>query len=290
MQESIEKFNKQINESASTNEYFCRWNNYRAEITEFISGCMWKNGSIVMLGAGNIQDVDLKVLYNSSSELILADIDISAVEKGLGLHGFSLKDMPVVKIDFGSLDSNEMINEISKHIAGKDHSGLLSCFDSYEFSTGFEILNFDNVLISSIYTQLFLPQFLTILKNADMIYSDMKRFIEPALGFAARLISHVNDLIIKFAADDATVCAWSDILEYSNDDIALNDIKSHIDDKVWMDEYYMAYIMNYGHGLGSFGISELAERLENVKEKWLIWPFNDSRTLIVKIISGIATS
>jgi hypothetical protein len=113
--------------------------------------------------------------------------------------------------------------------------------------------------------------------------------LETALAFTARLISHLNDIVTELASKSAAVLAWSDIFEYGNEDQALADIRKHIGNRKWMDSFYTAYIRDYGYGLGSFGIEDLAKRLHDVKSEWLVWPFDENRTLIVKAISGSIT-
>ena len=291
MNYSMEQFYRALNESVYTDENFKMWAGYRENITNFSVNGMWKNGSCFILGAGNIFDIDLNKVSEHSDEIVLGDIDIASVYQGLKLYENASLKTAVEMIDIASMDKNRIIAQIQEYCKNDEIKKLLNHLQSYKFSTDYETINYDNIFVSAIYTQLFIPQLLTVLNQQELLSSEIKQLIiDSSLAFSAKLISHTNDLIIKLAADDATVCAWSDVLEYENQDPALNDIKNHINDKKWMDSMYEIYIRDYGHGLGSYGLSDLTERLSKVEEKWLIWPFNENRSLIVKIISGVITS
>jgi len=291
MNYSTEQFYRALNESVSTDENFNKWSSYREDVTAFAVNGMWKNGSCFILGAGNIFDIDLNKVSEKSDEIVLSDIDIASVYKGLKLYDNTSGKAAVEMIDIAEMDKNRFMNNIHDYFVNNDIDKLIKYLQSYKFNTEYETINYDNVFVSAIYTQLFIPQLLTLLKQQDHLSTDIKKqILDSSLAFAAKLIAHVNDLVMKLAADDATVCSWSDVLEYENGDLALNDIKNHIDDKKWMDSMYEIYIRDYGHGLGSYGLSDLTERLSRVEEKWIVWPFSDSRTLVVKIISGTVTS
>ena len=286
---SIEQFNKTLNESVSSDLNFHKWSGYRDAVTDYIKFYKNKNGTCVILGAGNIMDINLGELINPEYQTVLADIDIKSVNGGIERHG-AVDNIAVIKSDLGGLDAEAVMEKTSLLIKGNDIAGLNKYLETYKFKIGSETDDFDNVMLSSVYTQLFIPQFLYILQQSAINDNAKQVALETALKFTAKLIKHVNDEIIRMAATGASVCAWSDILEYADGDISLYDIKNHIKDKVWMDEFYQTYVRDYGHGLGSYGITDLARRLGDLTEKWLLWPFSKERTMIVKIIAGKITS
>ncbi len=291
MNYSMEQFYRALNESVSTDENFKMWAGYRENITNFSVNGMWKNGSCFILGAGNIFDIDLNRVSEHSDEIVLGDIDIASVYQGLKLYENASMKAAVKMTDIAGMNKNRFMDNIHEYLVNSETDKLINYLQSYKFNTEAETINYDNVFVSAIYTQLFIPQLLTLLNQQNHLSIDIKKqILDSSLAFSSKLISHVNDLIMRLAADDATVCAWSDVLEYENQDPALNDIKNHIEDKKWMDSMYEIYIRDYGHGLGSYGLSDIAKRLSNVEEKWIIWPFNKNRTLVVKIINGAVTS
>ena len=81
---------------------------------------------------------------------------------------------------------------------------------------------YGNILLSAVYTQLFIPQFLTLLTGNNSFKNDS---LDAALAFSGRLISHLNDTVMNLASGGASVTAWSDIFEYNISDPALFDIK-----------------------------------------------------------------
>ena len=286
MEYSVAKFNRMLNESVSAQEQFLRWTDYREAVTSFASEAMIADASSIVLGAGNLYDIDLNTLNKYSNQIVLADIDRQAVLQGVKRYG-SEGDIRVIRNDLGGLDFNSVFKKTAAYIDKGDTEGLRNYLSGYKFEDNFDTGTYDNILVSSIYTQLFIPQFLELLHETNP--ASKEELIEAALSFAARLISHVNDLILMHAADEASVCVWTDMFEYATGSPALSDIENHIDDSKWMDDFYYAYIRDYGHGLGTFGISEMSDRLKDVKQKWLLWPFNDYRTLVVKIINGFTS-
>lgn len=286
---SIEYFNKTLNESVDTDSNFRRWSDYRDAVTDYIKLYKNESGTCIILGAGNILDINLGELINPEYETVLADIDVKSVEEGIKRLGLA-KNISVIKSDLGGLDACSFMKKASLLTQGNDIAGLKKYLETYEFKSGSETDGFNNVMLSSVYTQLFIPQFVYLLQQSSMDDNTKPAALEAALKFTAKLIKHVNDEIIRMAAAGASVCAWSDILEYTEGDNALYDIKNHIIDSIWMDEFYKTYVRDYGHGLGSYGIADLGERLGDLTEKWMIWPFSKKRTLIVKIIAGKVTS
>lgn len=285
----FEEFYKILNKSVASYTIFSRWSEYRKAITGFASANMWEKGSCIILGAGNLQDINLQEISKNSSELVLTDIDLNSVTKGIEMQG-SFKNVSVFKADLGGQGFGTLIEMVSEYVKRKNVTGLKMCLDSYKFTSEFEIINYDNVMVSAVYTQLFIPQFLFICEKFKLEPVIRARMLEAALVFASKLISHVNDEIMTLAADDATVVVWSDVLEYVEGSTALEDIKKHINDFKWMEEFYQAYNRDFGYGLGSYGILDITQRIEIIDEKWLLWPFDENRTLVVKAISGRVTS
>lgn len=291
MDYSTEKFYRTLNESVSTDDNFDRWFAYREDVTSYAVNSMWKNGSCFILGAGNLFDINLNKISENSDEIVLGDIDIASIYSGIAKYKKASNKTSVEMIDIAGMDRNRLFYNVHESISKNDSKKVLEYLQSYKYNTEYETINYDNVFVSAIYTQLFIPQMLTLLNQQENLTTESKQeILDKSLAFSAKLITHVNDLVLKLAADDATVCAWSDVLEYENQDPALLDIKNHINDKNWIDSFYQSYIRDYGHGLGSYGIQDISDRLNRVEEKWLIWPFNKNRTLIVKIISGTITS
>ena len=248
MNYSMEQFYRELNESVSTDENFKKWAGYRKAITDFTVNRMWKKGSCFILGAGNVYDIDLNTISDNSDEIVLGDIDIASVYRGVVLYENASNKTAVEMIDIAGMDKNRFMDNIHEYLVNSETDKLINYLHAYKFNTEFETINYDNVFVSAIYTQLFIPQLLTLLNQQDYLSIDIKqRIIDNSLAFSAKLIFHVNDIVMRLAADDATVCAWSDVLEYENSDPALTDIIKHIDNKQWMDSIYQTYISERVH-------------------------------------------
>ncbi|MDX1359023.1 MAG: hypothetical protein R3232_09355 [Clostridia bacterium] len=278
---SVESFNRILNESVPANRWEM-WAYYRKSLTGFAYDAM-NEGSCIIIGPGNLNDIDLNCIKNKAMEITFADIDIESVKEGIEKQGFN-GNYDFLKLDIGNLDGSGLMAMVESISKANDFGTIL---EHHKLDTKIDSTDYGNILLSAVYTQLFIPQFLTIMTGNRSFKDDS---LEAALAFSARLISHLNDTVMNLASSGATITAWSDIFEYNNPDPALLDIKKHIGNSQWMDSFNEAYIRDYGHGLGSFGTEDLAKRLHDVKSKWFIWPFDDNRTLIVKVISGKATS
>lgn len=257
-----------------------RWSLYRETLCDIILESLHLGKPVFIAGAGNLNDIAVKRILEITGKMLLTDIDVHAVISGLRLQKIESNGIEVKKIELTGLDNSEFFSEVNGFIVKRDFIRLRKYLETYNLNEENYCIGerFDNVLLSPVYTQLLLPQFLDI--------SAQNAAIEILMEFIGKVIHKVNKSILLLANTGARICIWSDILEYANDDPALSDIVSHISDEKWMDGMYESYLAMYGHGLGSYGILDMRKMVSVSSEKWLLWPFIESRTMLVKIISA----
>lgn len=87
---SQEKFYSQLNRSREDYRYDL-WKHYRTRVTEMIVNQLGGDeDKVLVLGAGNLDDLDVGSLCEKSDELYLTDIDTESVIEGLmkqGMYG-----------------------------------------------------------------------------------------------------------------------------------------------------------------------------------------------------------
>lgn len=289
MKESNEQFNRQLNISLQDEITYARWKEYRTGISGMISLAARTGGDTVLFGPGNLYDIEIAKLMNLGNRLLLADIDIETVAKSLDRLGCDPEKIRLEKADFGYIDGIGIDMKLDNYFKSKNFSGAAAYLEKTEPVVHIPFLQerFDNILLSSFYTQLFIPWFIKKIGKWDLSGNIKSRLLEAALAFTAKLIKKTNDSILSMANNGAVVCAWSDILEYPADDSVLTDLKSRLDNNDMMDEFYASYQKAYGHGLGSYGIYDISKRLAETAERWFLWPFNANRVMLVKFVSGI---
>lgn len=254
----------------STAEYRDNWSIYRKRITDYIMSSFNTGKKTLVLGAGNMNDIEINVLREVSSGLVLADIDIESVQTG------DFSDVKKEFIDFGCL------GDISNAKSYEDAIWLIKTINP-QVNSSLGKSSFENILISPFYTQLVIPWLFAV-------YPDMRtdpKGLEAGLELASKTIKISNEYIRSLAAERCKISLWTDMLEFSNDDPIFIDICKNIDDTEWVDAFMQHYIENHGHGLGSYGHWEMEQYIHNLEYKWFIWPFNSSISMIVKITSGM---
>ena len=268
--DNIRALYRELNLSVSGESIYNRWKDYREAVTGFVMDGFQSGGSTIVIGAGNMNDLDFEVVSNSSESLVLADIDTASISR------YKSAGAKIAEIDFGDFDK----------VSGLRDPNIIHTFPGNytpRVKSGLKDEKFNNILISPFYTQLVLPWVFTSFQDLEL----QKDLLEPALDLACRTIKSANDYIRGIASNNSRLCLWTDMLEYEAQDPAFKDISAHINDSGWMDEFINQYIIRYGHGLGSYGHFEMEETLKNVNHKWLIWPFDSNRSLAVKISAGM---
>ena len=99
-------------------------------------------------------------------------------------------------------------------------------------------------------------------------------------------LQRLNSLFDQLTKPGGRLIVWSDLLEFTTADPIVSDLISHIDDTEFIGGFYDSYVAQYGHGISSYGMDNLFEQLEVIESRWLLWPFDDTRTFLVKLTAG----
>lgn len=232
---------------------FARWQEYRDAITTFIleHSSSKKIKNMIVLGAGNCQDLDLKKLENTGCKITLTDIDEEALKYGVKSQG-------VEKGDFRLKGSDYLSGPI-------DENGL-----------------YDLVVCMPIYTQLYFPmhyQGLMVAYDQGKIDSETLILKQRELldGMPA-IIGDFNESMMALMKDRSKLIVFSDLIE--------DEPKGHYIEAFGSEMSYDAiindYVEIYGMGLGNYGLYHLEQRLNVLAHDWFLWSFNENRSMVVK--------
>jgi len=268
--EKTADFYRKLNLSVSGEVIRSLWKAYRESVTQFVMDMFIEGGTTIVIGAGNMNDLDFESVSSASESIVLADIDVESTMKN------SPAGANVREIDFGCFNDVTRITETHDMLEFLRNAkpGVKSDLEGKKFN---------NILISPFYTQLVLPWVFSAFADKPLDST----IVDAALDLAARTIRSANEYIRNMTVDGSRIYLWTDMLEYVSNDLAFTDISANISDNEWMDSFFSRYLEEFGHGLGSYGHMEMEETLENPVHRWLIWPFDSNRRLIVKLTSGI---
>ena len=135
---------------ASKDDEFSDWAGYRAELTRFVINHTRSGGSLLILGAGKCNDLDLKALADHCGSITLSDYRPETAEEAFSRYGLTTSfasartrflEADYVGIpDTAYLKYTELLLEIMKklrdeqgnslkEIAGQELQGLQTCLE-----------------------------------------------------------------------------------------------------------------------------------------------------------------
>lgn len=263
---NIKEYNHQLNDSYLKDDAFKRWHSYRKSICDYITSTTLKNQSVLLIGAGNCNDLDLSIF--ESSNLTILDIDLEAVQNGLNKQEFK-GEYQLIEADLTGLQNTSFLDDY------KQANERLKVLDQYRMHTytGLE-KSYDIIIILPIYTQLLLPQLLPLI-NDDNDLSDL-------LTFIAQKIQLLHLSVREHLKPSGLCFLFSDILEYPFESEESRYLQAHETHTILLSQHFENYLQTYGHSLGSYCFLEMSEYFKPINEHYFIWPFDEQRLLLVK--------
>ncbi len=271
---------------------FHLWENYRNEITDYLIRNMPLNKSILILGSGNSDDIDLSRIKSVASRLTLADIDTEALNSSLDKYLLKKDEANIITVDFTGLTNTALLEELhTSLVLAKSKSDIDVIFDQYEnylSNYRFQIESnqrYGIIIISPLYTQLILPVFLEIyysLKNVNYPSNTLLYIFDKMMEVTALVIDNFNQSLINILDENGHVYQLSDIFETTFKDTFYHTLGKDIRNTIKMDSHLEEYTRKFGPGAGDYGCENLKEYLKEVSHQWFIWPFTESRRMFVK--------
>lgn len=266
---NIKSFNKKNNKSYDQVAAFDAWEDYRLKVSSYIKPLLKNESRVLIIGAGACNDLNLEIF--SECQVTFLDIDIDSVELGLKKQNFS--NYKLIEDDILGLDKTPFMAKLSNGMKKKKIKPIFSSFrEQYNFELD-EI--YDLIIILPIYTQLLLPQLYASIMKSDTL-------IQETMQFIAERIQYFHATIHEALEDSGQIIAFSDLLEYDRKTEEAAYLLAHKDHSIILAKHYEDYLASYGHGLGSYGLLDLAEEMLLQNEDYFIWPFSEDRLLLVK--------
>lgn len=286
------KFNRNLNIS----EYNRRknWQNYRSAVSNYINYHLHisENDSLLILGAGNLDDLDVNIIGNKFSHITLSDIDKIAMDKAIERYSY-LKEKTKIKDDEytglgNSREWNFFVNEIFTKRNKSEIDKLFDKFKDIVINNKWEYdEKYDTIIVCPIYTQLLLQQALFNLSGLESLHyptQNLDYVQESVLELISLVIDTFNKNVLSILKEKGNLVIMSDIFEAKMNSDFYNEAHKLYSDFPKMEKFYEEYVSKYGLGLGDYGISNVIKLVSKKNAKWFEWPFDDMRIIYVKIV------
>lgn len=284
---TIKEYNQQLNKSYNASESYIRWTDYRNRLFQTYGKYLDDISAFMIAGAGFCNDINLKEVAGRVNEVTLLDIDMESMKTGIMNQKVKEDKIVMMEEDLTGLDNDHFFEKVIHMLQADDLNGIRRYFsDETILLDDLKLKSrYDGIMISSIYTQLLLTQYSFLL--GQLIKEDeFTDYLEPFMFFISKVIQKVNSALLRHIKENGIIICFSDILEYDNNDIQLMMLGDNIDNPEIISSFVQDYTDKYGHGLGSFGILDMEEQMNLIDYSWHLWPFDENRTMLVKMVIG----
>jgi len=289
----VEQFNHDVNNSDQTR--FERWTDYRKKVSAFLLPHFEEHGKqekLLILGAGNCDDLDLLFLKTHYSFITLTDIDVLNIQKGIINQGLSVQDFEILQVDYTGFEKvgffNHLVDDLLLCTSVDAIESLiiskLKNLTNHQFLSSYERM-FDSILMTPLYTQLVLNQVLNTMEVMDKLKypNHLIKFIEARmLDEMPIIIDRFNQNVNILLKENGYLFILSDIFQSGIDEAFYHQVTQSIDSVEFMDLIYANYMNLYGYGLGDYGLLSMSYLRKSKHYTWLIWPFTEQVHMIVK--------
>jgi hypothetical protein len=292
----IERFNNQINKR----KYFS--NSISKEYTDQIEmllksafSRLEKREKIVIIGAGNLSDFSVEFLLKYFETVVLTDVDVEAINDGLRYMRLPQKynsRIDVRRIEYTGFENAEffvdfkerIINCYTEEKINKVIMSKLKSISTYKFLKDDEDIDF--IYVSPIYTQLIYHQLLAeckVLEDNGYPKHLVKYIRELMLDQMTYVIERFNKNLVNKLSNEGALFVLSDIFQLEIKSGFYRRVANSIKNYSVMEELYDGYKEKYGMGLGDYGLYNLGFLARSTLSRWLIWPYDEVSSFIVKL-------
>ncbi len=293
----IEVFNRDLNTSLKHNSKDT--DAFRLQVDLILKSLVERlsdKEKVIVIGAGKMKDFSATFFVQSFDEVILTDIDMISVNESVNDLNISEKDkkkITKIRIEYTGFEKNSFFKDFKERIINcrtfekidQVITSKLDGLDNYHFLKDYQNSG-DLVYVSPIYTQLVYNQ---VLRECSILRENgypehMIKYIENImLDKMVHIIDKFNENIISSLKDDGYLLVISDVLQLDNKSDFYLRVKNGIRSHEVMEEIYTGYKDKHGIGIGDYGLLNLDEKLKSHLSRWLIWPFDESTSFVVKL-------
>ena len=293
---TIKKFNLDVNFSEGADEKYARWADYRKWTSSFIESAVKDDSGIkkvLVLGAGNVNDLDLHLLCMRFDSIVLTDVSARSIGEGIKRQGLESKFAEKIKIieaDYTGADENKLFYRLESLAAKVSPADKIIGYitEAMESLSGYSpdiSEDFDLVISCPVYTQLIYTQmevFLKILYEQGLYeYSQLNKILNAVYNLMPDVILRYNDLILRSCKKDGLAIMLSDMIEFEKGSSLSK--KSKEASELYHTDHNAAekLIERYGIELAQIGCEDFISKTRVVTSDCGIWDFNESKGYLV---------
>jgi hypothetical protein len=279
-----------------------KWMNHRQEIRDLIDqsiGQLPSIGEVIVLGAGNCDDLDLPYLVSRFQSVSLADIDGDAMRTALSGLDPSLhtKIKLIDSLDFTGLDQigfyERFQSLLDNHSSAAQIISLLKeAANEVHKAPVFAQLHkrFNVVISSAVHTQLFYLHALSLFAVFAKLYvkADVKLIVDGIADLRDFLLAQFNAMLCAMVRSNGVIIVYTDIILLDQQTNFVTETMYSLINEAERAQYMLRLIGSYGIESAVFALQDLNERLaadHKLLRSW-IWPFNAEKQFITVGIAG----
>ena len=293
---TMRAFNNDVNNTGNLDDKYGTWSAYRNNVTQFVKSAASGSPdakSIIVLGAGECNDIDLNFLADTFERIVLTDVDEQSIHDGIACQRLADSSrFEVIQTEYTGLErarffdtlsalcsDNAPVSEISEFIKyALEH---VASIDMSELSKD----GFDIVFSCPIYTQIVFTQaevLMEILAHYSAYsHSDMHELLQSVSENMPALIEKYNDLLLSVMNRNGELVVLSDVIETHPGGELVQTIGEILAAQP-MDSHALEHLM-HDNGLlfGTLGREDLLNKVIATNHLWSLWPFDENRHYLV---------
>lgn len=275
---TLSHFHHHINQNHNLDKQYKKWHYYRRSLFKNIKPYLSKDQNILIIGAGNCNDLYLEGFLKHSKAVTLLDIDYQSLYAGIWRQDLEPDDFHLLNFDMTGLEQIGFYESFQNLIKEYDSADLI--YNQLKFLVEkADVLkdfttHYDMIIVSSIYTQLVYGELFHQLNHQKKESRQLKKYI---IRLLASIIKSFNQNLVNLTRKNGCIYAWSDMIAISNDTL-----KDHED----YEALYETYKNFYSLGIPHLAMSNLSKHLAIDRKDWHQWPFDEKNSYIVQSIIG----
>lgn len=299
----MKSFYGQMNEGREADRAW-KWTSHRQEIKQLIEQSMDRlqaKDELIVLGAGNCDDLDLPYLTEKFHMVALADIDNASVLSAFG--GLDSQLASKVKlldsVDFTGLDQIDFYARFQSLLDNQTPALRLIAFleeASVEVAKKPVLSHLKKryaaVISSSVHTQIFYLHALSMFAVYAKLYvkNDIQLIVEGIAVLRNFLLRQYNDLLFSLTKPNGVVIVWTDIILLDSETNFIHDSFYSLLNEKERAEYMVRLMGSYGIESAVLALQDLNGKMAlegKLLRSWL-WQFNAEKQYMVVGIAGKA--
>lgn len=299
----MKQFYRQMNQGREPDRSD-RWMSHRQEIQYLINSSLpasQPKDELIILGAGNCDDIDLDELAGRFHSIILADIDNESMQEAM--VALDPKLQPRIKcldsLDFTGLDKINFYNRFQSLL---DQQAPAAKLISFFHESTLELANkpvlahlkkrYAAVLSSAVHTQLFYPHALSVFAIYAKLYvkNDITQIVEGIAAMRDCLLLQYNEWLFSLARTNGVVIMWTDIVQLDDQTAFIKEMIYSLSNETERVQYVARIMGSYGIESAVLALQDMNERMAvdgRLLRSW-VWSFNSEKQFITLGMSGRA--